>query len=91
MLLRIPGIGTRSVPLILLARQHQRLNSTHLKKLGVVMKRARYFITCNELRSQNIQELKPELVRQLLLEKKAIGNDGAVQLKLFHPMMPALR
>ena len=59
--------------------------------MGVVMKRARYFITCNELRSQNIQELKPELVRQLLLEKKAIGNDGAVQLKLFHPMMPALR
>ena len=91
MLLRIPGIGTRSVPLILLARQHQRLNSKHLQKMGVVMKRARYFITCNELRSQNIQELKPELVRQLLLEKKSVGSDGAIQMKLFHPMMPALR
>ncbi|MFY9152924.1 MAG: putative DNA modification/repair radical SAM protein [Prolixibacteraceae bacterium] len=91
MLLRIPGIGTRSVPLIVMARKHQHLNSAHLQKMGVVMKRARYFITCNELRSQNIQELKPEFVRQLLLEKKPIGSDGALQLKLFHPMMPALR
>jgi len=91
MLLRVPGIGTRSVPLIVMARKHQRLNSSHLQKMGVVMKRARYFITCNELRSQNIQDLKPEIVRQLLLEKKSIGTDGSVQLKLFNPMMPALR
>jgi putative DNA modification/repair radical SAM protein len=91
MLLRVPGMGTHSVQLILMARQHNRLNSSHLKKMGVVMKRARYFITCNELRSQNIQDLKPEIVRQLLLEKKPVGNDGAVQLKLFHPVMPALK
>lgn len=91
MLLRVPGIGTRSVPLIVMARKHQRLNSSHLQKMGVVMKRAQFFITCNELRSQNIQELKPEIVRQLLLEKKPVGNDGAVQLKLFYPVMPALR
>jgi putative DNA modification/repair radical SAM protein len=90
MLLRVPGIGTHSIQLILMARKHQRLNSAHLQKMGVVMKRARYFITCNELRSQNIQDLKPEIVRQLLLEKKPVGNDGAFQLKLFHPMMPAL-
>lgn len=90
MLLRIPGIGTHSVQLILLARKHSRLNSSHLQKMGVVMKRARFFITCNELRSQNVQELKPEIVRQLLLEKKAIGTDGAIQLKLFNPIMSAL-
>ncbi|MDP3913430.1 MAG: putative DNA modification/repair radical SAM protein [Bacteroidota bacterium] len=90
MLLRIPGIGTHSVQLILLARKHTRLNSSHLQKMGVVMKRARFFITCNELRSQNVQELKPEIVRQLLLEKKAIGTDDAIQLKLFNPVMPAL-
>lgn len=91
MLLRVPGIGTRSVQLIVMARKHNRLNSAHLQKMGVVMKRARYFITCNELRSQNIQDLKPEIVRQLLLEKKTLGNDGAIQLKLFNPVMPALR
>jgi putative DNA modification/repair radical SAM protein len=91
MLLRVPGIGTRSVPLILMARKHNRLTSDHLKKMGVVLKRARYFITCNELRSHNIQELKPEIVRQLLLEKKTAGNDNSYQLKLFHPVMPALK
>jgi len=91
MLLRIPGIGTHSVQMILLARKHNRLNSSHLKKMGVVMKRAQFFITCNELRSQNIQDLKPEIVRQLLLDKKPLGNDAAVQLKLFYPMIPALK
>jgi len=91
MLLRVPGIGTRSVPLIVMARKHQRLNSSHLQKMGVVMKRARYFITCNELGSKNIQDLKPEIVRQLLIEKKPLGTDGAVQLNLFNPMMLALR
>lgn len=91
MLLRVPGIGTHSVQLILMGRKHNRLNSSHLQKMGVVMKRARYFITCYELSSQSIQELKPEIVRQLLLEKKPAGNDGAIQLKLFNPGMPALR
>jgi len=91
MLLRIPGIGTKSVQLILMARKHNRLNSSHLKKMGVVMKRAQFFVTCNELRSQNVQDLKPEIVRQLLLDKKPIGSDAAVQLKLFYPMMPALK
>lgn len=91
MLLRIPGIGTHSVQLILMARKHQRLTSAHLQKMGVVMKRARYFITCNELRSQNVQDLKPELVRQLLLEKNPVASDNAFQLKLFMPAMPALR
>ena len=91
MLLRVPGIGTHSVQLILMARKHNRLNSSHLQKMGIVMKRARFFITCNELRSQNIQDLKPEIVRQLLLDKKTIANDGAIQLKLFNPVLPALR
>jgi putative DNA modification/repair radical SAM protein len=91
MLLRVPGIGTKSAQLILMARKHNRLNSSHLKKMGVVMKRAQFFITCNELRSQNIQDLRPEVVRQLLLDKKPIGSDSAFQLKLFLPMMPALK
>lgn len=90
MLLRVPGMGTHSVKLILMARMHNRLNSSHLQKMGVVMKRARYFITCHELQSRTIQELKPEFVRQLLLEKKTVASDNALQLKLFSPMTPAL-
>jgi putative DNA modification/repair radical SAM protein len=91
MLLRIPGIGTKSVQLILMARKHNRLNSSHLKKMGVVMKRAQFFITCNELRSQNVQDLKPEIVRQLLLDKKPVSSDSAIQLKIFLPTMTALK
>ena len=91
MLLRIPGVGTKSVQLILMARKHNRLNSSHLKKMGVVMKRAQFFITCNELRSRNVQDLRPEIVRQLLLDKKPVSGDTAIQLKMFYPTMPALK
>lgn len=91
MLLRIPGVGTKSVQLIIMARKHNRLNSAHLKKMGVIMKRAQYFITCNELAVRNVQDLKPEIVRQILLDKSSVGSDNAIQLKMFYPTMPVLR
>lgn len=47
MLLRVPGIGYKSAGRIVRARQMARLNFEDLKKLGVVLKRALYFITCN--------------------------------------------
>lgn len=46
-LLRIPGLGVRSAKRIIAARRFSRLNFENLKRLGVVLKRARYFITCN--------------------------------------------
>jgi predicted DNA-binding helix-hairpin-helix protein len=49
MILRIPGIGVQSAQKIIMARRHRKLNSQHLQKIGVVMKRAKYFLTCNEL------------------------------------------
>jgi predicted DNA-binding helix-hairpin-helix protein len=71
--------------MIIMARKLNRLNSAHLQKIGVVMKRARYFITCLELQSPKVQDMKPEIIRQILLEKQTIGSDAAVQLKLFQP------
>lgn len=47
MLLRIPGIGVKSARKIIEARKVQILDIHSLKKLGVVLKRARHFITCN--------------------------------------------
>lgn len=47
MLLRVPGIGVVSAQRIVKARRVQGLSLDALKKLGVVMKRARYFITAN--------------------------------------------
>ena len=46
-LLRVPGIGTRSAKRILAAIRHARLDFGDIKKMGVVLKRALYFITCN--------------------------------------------
>ena len=46
-LLRIPGIGPKSALRILSARRQQHLGMAELKRMGVVLKRAQYFITCN--------------------------------------------
>ena len=57
------------------ADYEQLLTSYDLKKMGVVMKKAKYFITCNELTSQfsqpivGINELHPERLRPLLISK----------------------
>jgi predicted DNA-binding helix-hairpin-helix protein len=47
MLLRVPGIGVKSARRIMLARRGGSLDFEALKRLGAVMKRAAYFITCN--------------------------------------------
>ncbi len=91
MILRVPGIGVQSAQKIILARRHRKLNSLHLKKLGVVMKRARYFITCNELPVRGMDWEPKRLKHKLLCEmdskyKKSLDT----QLKLFSDFKPAL-
>ena len=83
-LLRVPGVGPKSARLILSARRYGHVSSYLLKKMGVVMKRARFFITCRELGGQKVQDLGPERLRMMLLDKSAgkLSVD-AVQLKLF--------
>ena len=46
-LLRVPGIGPKSARRIVHARRMQKLGMAELKRIGVVLKRAQYFITCN--------------------------------------------
>ena len=84
MILRVPGIGVKSAKLIVSSRRFGRLNSEQLRKMGVVLKRAKYFITCNELSTFTIQETKPEYLRQLFIapkDRKSIKMAG--QLSLF--------
>jgi len=47
LLLRVPGVGVRSAQRIVAARRTARLTYDHLRKLGVVMKRARYFLVAD--------------------------------------------
>ena len=74
-LLRVPGLGTKSAWLIVNSRRFNRLTSYDLRKMGVVMKKAKYFITCHELTSGyampivGINELHPERLRPLLISK----------------------
>ena len=81
MLLRIPGIGVKSAKMIILSRRYARLGADQLKKMGVVMKKARYFITCQELPVRTINELTPECVRRLLSVKRN-EKTGAEQLMI---------
>jgi putative DNA modification/repair radical SAM protein len=75
MILRVPGIGVKSANLIVSSRRYGRLTSEHLKKMGAVMKRARYFITCNELPGLTVQETGPEYVRKALAAPKKKKTD----------------
>ncbi|WP_430425624.1 putative DNA modification/repair radical SAM protein [Maribacter litoralis] len=47
MLARIPGIGMGSVQKIISGRKYRNLNWEHLKKMGIALNRAKYFIICN--------------------------------------------
>ena len=68
----MPGIGVKSATLIVTSRRYAPLGSDQLKKMGVVMKKARYFITCRELPNRTINEIHPDRLRRLL----TTGEEG---------------
>lgn len=83
-LLRVPGLGVRSARRIIGTRRHAPLRFEDLPKIGVVMKRARYFLTCHgRFAEQTLQS--PEMIRALLAPPKAPPDTG-VQLSLFGEM-----
>ena len=49
MLLRVPGIGVKSAKIIIVSRRYANLGSEQLKKIGVVMKKAKLFYYLPEL------------------------------------------
>ncbi|MEN6564820.1 MAG: putative DNA modification/repair radical SAM protein [Veillonellales bacterium] len=91
-LLRVPGIGVISAKRIITARRTGRLQFDGLKKLGVVLKRAQYFITCGGKAPGGLK-VTPDTVLQSLLSEKALGlyqhdfshQTGMEQLSLFSP------
>lgn len=78
-LLRVPGIGIRSARRIVATRRVAPLRLEDLPKLGVVMKRAQYFVTCQG-RGVMPRQLRVEAVRAAL----EAGDPGqATQMDLF--------
>lgn len=67
-LLRIPGVGPTSAKRIVAARKHNILSFDDIKKMGVVLKRAVYFITCNGKMMYPIKVEEDYITRQLLGE-----------------------
>ena len=69
-LLRVPGIGTKSAKRILMARQHTKLNFSDIKRMGVVLKRALYFITCQGRMMYPTKLEESYITRQLVYSEK---------------------
>ena len=86
-LLRVPGIGVKSARRIVTARRAGSLNFDGLKKLGVVLKRAKYFILCRGKASPGIVMTHQSILRALLSDAALNNLEQGEQLSLFDPTM----
>ena len=83
-LLRVPGLGVRSARRILRARRVGPLSFEGLKRLGVVLKRAQYFLTCSGRMMTGLRVSEDGLLRHLVsLEAPALAGPAPEQLSLF--------
>lgn len=87
LLLRVPGIGVKSAQRIVAARRSTNLSFADLKKIGVVLKRALYFITCSGRMMYPVKLEEDYIVRNLTDTKDRVrfGSDGMTyrQMSLF--------
>ena len=84
LILRVPGIGVQSAQKIISARKFGRLNWDQLKKIGIAVNRAKYFITCHSPKFEK-RDLTGTAIKQFILassQSKYIKNT-TVQLNLF--------
>ncbi len=72
MLLRVPGIGVNSARRIVRARKMAVLDFADLKKMGVVLKRAHYFITCNGKMMYPVKIEEDYIIRNMLEVKEKL-------------------
>ena len=86
-LLRVPGIGVNSAKRIVAARRGANLTFGDLKKIGVVLKRALFFITCNGRMMYPVKLDEDYIARNLTetQERIRLGSDGMTyrQMSLF--------
>lgn len=86
-LLRVPGVGVKSAQRIVAARRSASLDFQDLKKIGVVLKRALYFITCSGRLMYPVKLEEDYIVRNLTNPRDRVlfGSDGMSyrQMSLF--------
>ena len=82
-LLRVPGVGPVSARRIVSARRCGTLRFEDLKKLGVVVKRAQYFLTCGGRMPEGLRFSPATLPQQLALAEPGLPGEQPEQLSLF--------
>ncbi len=85
LLLRVPGLGVKSVNKILHARRFRKLNWDHLKKIGVALNRAQYFMLCDS-RHWEHRDLDADRLKGMILQNSSgkFRNQYSTQLSLFN-------
>lgn len=89
-LLRIPGIGVISAKKIIRSRRSFLLDFEGLKKLGVVLKRAKYFITCKGKYFDKVYKFNASFIETNLIyqERTTLPQTNFKQLSLFDTLQP---
>lgn len=80
-LLRIPGVGVKSAKKIVAGRRFTKLREEHLKKIGVVWRRAKFFINCAGMTNQLIGQPTPVIANNL--KPLRLQQKDPAQLSLF--------
>ena len=84
-LLKVPGIGPKSAKKIISNRKYYKLEWNDLKKMGISLKRAKYFILCNGKYFTNTNIFQRKIIEtSLILEDRVAENSASIQLSLFH-------
>ena len=84
MLLRVPGIGVTSARRILMARRSGPIDFSGLKKIGVVLKRAQYFITCKGKILEGLKIPSDGTFKALMADQYRLPSPYSEQLSLFN-------
>lgn len=84
LLLRVPGIGVTSAKRILTARRSGSIDFSGLKKLGIVLKRAQYFITCKGKIMEGLKITSDGALSALMANQYKLTSQGPEQLSLFN-------
>lgn len=89
-LLRVPGIGVISAKKIIRTRRSFMLDFESLQKLGVTLKRAKYFITCKGKYFDKVYKFNSNFIETNLVyqERNQLQNNTFEQLSLFDKLLP---
>lgn len=82
-LLKIPGIGVATAKRIISSRKHFKLTFNDLKNMNVVLKRAKYFITCDGKYFIDTKLFRREFIESNLVLEDNHNNKNILQISMF--------